>query len=363
MIEPKFIYSCDHNLIEYGKKHKTIKVLRSPYADNDVFTVGGVFLSIDRVYYPGKMPTQVFSCKNSSFGCLYEKDIDFTVSCNNSGNLVEIDWGVNHPPNNEYFYVDVTYDATVDTEITYDKRTFTHSQNIDVIPNVPQNIQVIVINSKSKTYREGIDYIANAGFGDYANEYSYNLYIEWIGNSNPNKEQCTMTYFVAYDTNENDMSKGAIVDNEDENIPLLMQRQRDSSVCPRCNGTGWYVGLFEKNCHRAKNANRMLQEFVKLLYTTSSDDGKYFLTLAGTTTISSEENIRALISNIVANSLERYNKMLVEAKKSGRIIQPAEQIYQAGVSDISVYEDNTGVEAKITIVTDNGQVANIVIDS
>ena len=72
---------------------------------------------------------------------------------------------------------------------------------------MPQNIQVIVINSKSKTYREGIDYIVNAEFGDYANEYSYNLYIEWIGNSNPNREQHTITYFVSYDTNENDMSK------------------------------------------------------------------------------------------------------------------------------------------------------------
>ena len=100
-----------------------------------------------------------------------------------------------------------------------------------------------------------------------------------------------------------------------------------------------------------------------MLYTTSSDDGKYFLTLAGTAIINSEEQVKSLISNIVANSLERYNKMLVEAKDCGRDVLPAEQIYQAGVSDIVIYENNTGVEAKITIVTHNGQVTNIVIDS
>ena len=35
MVEPKFIYSCDHNLIDYGEKHKTTKILKNPTIGNE----------------------------------------------------------------------------------------------------------------------------------------------------------------------------------------------------------------------------------------------------------------------------------------------------------------------------------------
>ena len=159
------------------------------------------------------------------------------------------------------------------------------------------------------------------------------------------------------------MSKGTMVNNDDEDALLMMNRQFDANVCSRCNGTGWYVGIFEKNCHRAKNSNRVLQEFVKLLYTTPSDDGKYFLTIAGTFAINDEVQVKSLVANIVAKSLKRYNKMLIEAKNNGSTLVSSEQIYQAGVSEVSVYEDNSGIEAKITLVTQSGKITTLTIDS
>ena len=366
MIEPKFIYSCDHNLIDYGEKHKTIKILKNrKNVDgtnaNDVFTVGGTLKSIDLVYSPDSKSNELrFCCKKSKAGCIYEEGVDFTVSVSSSGNTVEINWLKATPPEDKYFYIDVTYDAMMDVEITCDSTGILHSGKIDIIHNVSSYTNLILIKGKNGIYVENRDYSSYVKF-DGINSANYDLYIEW--NKDINETELVAIYYVAYDTYENDMSRGTIVNNEDEDVLITMDRRFAPKVCPRCNNTGWYVGIFEKSCHRAKNSNRMLQEFVKLLYTTPSDEGKYFLTLAGTTVIRSEEQVKALIANIVSKSLDRYNKMLIEARNNGGNIVASELIHEAGVSGVSIYEDNTGVEAKITLVTRSGQITNLTIDS
>jgi hypothetical protein len=165
-----------------------------------------------------------------------------------------------------------------------------------------------------------------------------------------------------YDTYDHNISNGTYVNNEDEDVLLSMKRRNAPQVCPRCNNTGWYVGVFEDNFHRAKNVNRVIQEFVKLLYTTPSDDGKYFLTLAGTINIKSEQHVRSLIENIVSQAVIRYNKMLVESIDNGCRVSQSEQIHQAGVSEVAISDDYSSVEAQVTIVTNSGQVSTITLD-
>ena len=203
LIEPKFIYSCDHNLIDYGEKSKTIKILKNPKSiegtvTSDVFIVGGTLKSIDRVYSPvSKKSANRFCCKDSNAGCLYKEGVDFSITVNSAGNRIEINWLDNAPPDNEYFYVDVTYDAMMDTEIKCDSVSFLHSGKIDVIYSIPSNANLIFVKGKNGMYVENRDYSSCIKFDSGASA-KYNLYIEW--NVDIDETELTAIYYVSYDT-------------------------------------------------------------------------------------------------------------------------------------------------------------------
>jgi hypothetical protein len=173
--------------------------------------------------------------------------------------------------------------------------------------------------------------------------------------------QMSLSYYKENFTTENDLSKGLVVDNEDENKRVTLIAQKDR-VCPRCNGTGWYIGLFEKDFHRAKFTNRLIQEFLKFLYTTPSSDGLYLLNVIGSNNIESKEWVKSIIESVVQNCVKRYMDMTTEAESNGKTIPDSERLYSAGVSDVDITEDNTGITAKITILTYAGQTLSVPID-
>lgn len=371
LVEPKIMYSCDHNLIDRSERVTTIEVTRNvsigKLSVSDFISVKGTISNILKVYSPKKTDRKSrINLRFTDFGSLYALGHDFLIEDAEASSF-SVKWISNNAPSSgEKYYIDILYSPSCDTE--YEQKTFSfiHENGLmyDRIEDVAIGTFITHIKAASGVrYTENKDFTTDMAFSKMVNgNYAYCITIKWI-NQMP-AGQFAAFGFSENQTYKNDRSKGTIlISNEDENALVSMTKQEDEDVCPRCNGTGWYVGIFEKNCHRAKKANLLLQEFVKLLYVTPADNGITLLTISGKYVAKGEAEVKALLQNIVLKSVNAYNKMITEAEGAGKQIAKSERIFQAGVGSVTLYSDGTGAEAIITVVSANGDTQTVKIDT
>jgi len=364
------MYSCDHNLIDRSERITTIEVTRNVSVGKlsvpDFISVRGAISNILKVYSPKKTQRKSrINLRFSDFGSVYVLGSDFLIEDADASSF-SIKWiGDSIPSSGEKYYIDILYSPSCDTEYEPKAFSFIHEKGaVDYVEDVAIGTFVTHIkDGRGIKYTENKDYTTNTAFSKTTNgNYAYCIAIKWL-NDMP-AGQFTAFGFCENQTFKNDRSKGTIlISNEDENAIVSMTKQEDEDICPRCNGTGWYVGIFEKNCHRAKKANLLLQEFIKLLYVTPADNGTTLLTISGKQVAKGEQEVKALLQNIVLKAQNAYNKMITEAEGAGKTISKSERIFQAGVGSVTLYSDGTGAEAVITVVSANGDTQTVKIDT
>lgn len=346
MKEPMILFPCNHNTTEHSLKSETIRLTRGVFYDEldsdspDMLSVQGTIVQIE----------SVFQLDDGNNVAMYFNHSDYTIDISDSKTMAQIIWkkSGNHPADNSKYYVNVKFINDIDIRREIIKVPFWHSASDELITGYKQPLNIICIKTIDGIYYEGCDY-------SYEVQSDGTVLLEWHTNINP----CSCTaicYLQEVVMSDNSSDVEADID-EDEKISMTKSSNID---CPRCGGTGWYVGLFENNCYRAKGVNKLLQDFVKLLYTVKADDGNTLLNMSGRQNIQSEEWVESVLKNIVANALLRYNAMIAEGAAAGKNISDKEKIYSAGVSDVEIYDDSA--LAKITIVTYTGYAGNITID-
>ena len=133
------------------------------------------------------------------------------------------------------------------------------------------------------------------------------------------------------------------------------------SECPRCVGTNWYIDILGKKFQKATGANKLIQDIIKLLYTTPSNDGLYLSDIPGQYTYSDQKIVSAFINSIINNAVIRYSEMITIGRMNGANVTKAEQIQIINVSNLNWTDDN-GIIITIKIYTMDGLSTTVTLD-
>lgn len=131
-------------------------------------------------------------------------------------------------------------------EKKYGKIKMVRDFNIGFPDKLPANIQILRIDSIEN--KEGIEYTKLV---DYEQKVSKDI-IEWI---NPqNNPLLGETYFI----------NALYIKTSTEKF--------EASECERCVGNGWYVNIFNENLKYVEGIDKLVQDFIKILFTEENED-------------------------------------------------------------------------------------------
>ena len=348
MKEPRILFSCNHNLVEHGLKKQTIAIVRDVFYSDmedtsvDMLSAPGAILSIDKIY---QIDDETFSTE------MFYNHCDYEVEVSDSKISAQIIWNKeHHPKDGTTYYVDIKFHNDIDIKRDIVHIPFEHTASDELISGLSKPTQILCIKGRDRLYYEGADYT-------FFQQEDNSILINWRTNFEPCS--CIAVCFSEETVMEDSTTEDDIEIDEDAKITM----KRSSNIdCPRCGGTGWYVGLFEKNCYRAKGVNKLLQDFIKLMYSVRSEEGYSLLNITGRQNLRSTDWLESILKSIVLTALTRYNDMITEGTSYGKNISQEERIYSAGVSDVEIDEEYCGAQAKVTIVTLTGYAGSITID-
>lgn len=130
----------------------------------------------------------------------------------------------------------------------YGKISMTRNSILGFTDKIPANIKIIRID-KITNKDENIEYTKNI---DYSQDTSDNI-IEWLNSKNTPK--LGGEYYI------HGLYYKKIILNQ------------SIETCERCNGNGWYIDIFNSPLEVFKDSNKLLQDFIKLLFTEKQEDG------------------------------------------------------------------------------------------
>lgn len=130
----------------------------------------------------------------------------------------------------------------------YGRIQMTRNSKLGFTDKIPANITIIRIDNI--TNKDGtVEYTKNV---DYSQDTSDNI-IEWLNSSRaPELNEEYFIYALYYKKN------------------ILNQ---DMESCERCGGNGWYIDIFNSSMEIFKGSDKLLQDFIKVLFTEKQEDG------------------------------------------------------------------------------------------
>ena len=141
--------------------------------------------------------------------------------------------------------------------------------------------------------------------------------------------------------------------------------QYEAEDCPRCAGTGWYVGIFEERATVAKKATeltKLVQGFIKILLTTktstSNGYGSTLKDISGTEVYDST----SLSSSIVTTVLEcETNFKLLQTTdiNAGTLMADSEKLKSATVNSVEFDSTVGAVYVSITLLSEDSTQATL----
>ena len=353
MVEPKIIYGCNHDLTNNVPKIASVTLERTGLDGanpSDSFSVNGKLVSINHISSHSSSNTQdgdIANCWNGDVGALYFENIDFTSSFYGDGitSYATITWLNNfdsrQPQDGERYTVSYTYLDVMATQAKQEVITFNHSSMSEYIPVNSEDIFVIyIINDKDKKFYDEVNFVSSIEYTTVDGRESACLHIEWRDEIESCEMKLKLFYYVT--TSENDYSLSP-------------------SECPRCVGTNWYIDILGKKFQKATGANKLIQDIIKLLYTTPSNDGLYLSDIPGQYTYSDQKIVSAFINSIINNAVIRYSEMITIGRMNGANVTKAEQIQIINVSNLNWTDDN-GIIITIKIYTMDGLSTTVTLD-
>lgn len=138
----------------------------------------------------------------------------------------------------------------------------------------------------------------------------------------------------------------------------------DPNLCYRCAGNGWYVSVMNaltKSYAKSEGINKLVQEFIKLLFTQKQDDGygTHIHSYYGKTM--HDENI--LISEIcaeISDAESQFKLMQIQSINNDIEIPPSEMLEGVSISSAYYDKDRMSVVIQLLLINQDSQTAGLV---
>lgn len=132
-----------------------------------------------------------------------------------------------------------------------------------------------------------------------------------------------------------------------------------SEDCPRCNGNGWYADLMaqsEKNIDRLAGISKIVQDFIKILFTYREDGGTYgtkLLDLIGQE-VTDENQLTSEVASMIVNAGNKYKELQSSSIVDGNNLDDDEILDKVIIGDISFDPANGGVYVLVRLYSRDG---------
>lgn len=180
-------------------------------------------------------------------------------------------------------------------------------------------------NNATITYRSGVDYT----FSDNN--------ITWISNHRPVNDT---TYSCEVWLNKRTIS----------------DYSENPQLCERCYGQGWYVDMMPSSHNRleiAAGINKLVQDFIKILYTRKQDDGygTNLLDMAGTTVYDEDSFLADISTELTSAALQLENIQAAILAENSSALTLAETLSSMEVNSMEFDKEDGAVYFSITLTS------------
>lgn len=137
-----------------------------------------------------------------------------------------------------------------------------------------------------------------------------------------------------------------------------------ADTCPRCGGNGWFLSTFDEalpfRINLTQDSDKLVQEFIKILFTTQLDDGygTNLQELAGRESYS-EEELTTIISSIVSSAEEQYKKTQNESLYAGYYMTDHEKLDYVEVTSVEYNREDEIIYFDLLVKTMDGSVQEL----
>lgn len=139
----------------------------------------------------------------------------------------------------------------------------------------------------------------------------------------------------------------------------------DPEHCIRCNGNGWYTGIFspDGDILSAEDGEKLIQDVLQTLLTDKSINGVNGTLLPSITgqAIDDAASIGSDVISAVKDAQAQIKKKQTEIVTSGGVLNPSEILDSLAVSDIEVRPDDGKVLFSVIVRTGNGEEAGMTL--
>lgn len=205
--------------------------------------------------------------------------------------------------------------------------------------SVPKIFSIYEYNGlahKFVKYKNNIDFVLNRNS------------VKWISSHRPKKDT---EFFVEYQANSR-----------------ISSSPENAKDCPRCAGNGWYVSILSeqnKSIDKVSGINKLVQGFIKVLYTRKTEDSNYGtdLTLIPGRETYSEEEAVSLAVQAVADAEYQYKSLQLDTVSAGYNIPDSEMLNSASVTNAEYDSNENTMYLEITLISlEPNQIAQIAVE-
>lgn len=197
---------------------------------------------------------------------------------------------------------------------------------------------VLILSTNCKTYylNEHFD-IGYEMRAENNNEFKQYIYIKWLkGDFDlPNLYSAEMCYI------------------------RTISNLYDKNNCPRCNGDGWYAGIFESgnvNPSKVSDKNKLVQTFLKYIYTKKTDTGygTRLTEVPGKYDLVEQEFINIVVRDEIMSFSKFYTDKISSMMLKGYSFSDGEILKAMSVSDIEIDVEEMQIKVTVTFLTADG---------
>lgn len=176
----------------------------------------------------------------------------------------------------------------------------------------------------------------------------YGNYIKWL---TPRRPQIGKNFFVEFLKNSR-----------------ITTSPKDVKDCQRCSGNGWYVNVFSnmnKSIDKVSGINKLVQDFIKILYTRKTSDSDYGTELTNIPgrELYSEEEAYVLVAETIRDAEYQYKKLQLDIISSGYDIPNSEILSSATIINAQYNLDESYMYLEISLTSmEPGQQAQISLE-